>query len=299
MNLFQLECFLAVASHLNFARAAEQLHVTQPTVSHQIRSLEKELGVSLFTRVPPRSVALTGEGRIFLLDAKGIVAQSHTAIQRFAQRDQGRHRPPGPGLRLHAGPGPAASGPGGGCASGSPACTPTWSPCRTSSSSPGWGEGALDGVIALGQTSRAGPAVPGDRQGGVPLPAAQRPPPGGKGGPSPRRTWPGSPCSSRSQTFWAARWGPTSSGWPRAASPRSSTSAPSHETAAHLTAAGFGVSFLPDTYRLPLGQDLVSLPLLGFPPLPYGLFYKAPRGKRRPPGPAPGSAEWVRGLSPA
>ena len=51
---------------------------------------------------------------------------------------------------------------------------------------------------------------------------------------------------------------------------------PSHETAAHLTAAGFGVSFLPDTYRLPLGQDLVSLPLLGFPPLPYGLFYKAP-----------------------
>lgn len=59
MNLFQLECFLAVASHLNFARAAEQLHVTQPTVSHQIRSLEKELGVSLFTR-STRSVALTG-----------------------------------------------------------------------------------------------------------------------------------------------------------------------------------------------------------------------------------------------
>ena len=87
MNLFQLECFLAVASHLNFARAAEQLHVTQPTVSHQIRSLEKELGVSLFTR-STRSVALTGEGRIFLLDAKGIVAQSHTAIQRFAQSDQ-------------------------------------------------------------------------------------------------------------------------------------------------------------------------------------------------------------------
>ena len=39
MNTFQLECFLAVAENLNFARAAEQLNITQPAVTHQIRSL--------------------------------------------------------------------------------------------------------------------------------------------------------------------------------------------------------------------------------------------------------------------
>ena len=50
MNTFQISCFLAVAEHLNFARAAEQLHVTQPAVTQQIHSLEKKLGVSLFAR---------------------------------------------------------------------------------------------------------------------------------------------------------------------------------------------------------------------------------------------------------
>ena len=44
MNTFQISCFLAVAEHLNFAWAAEQLHVTQPAVTQQIHSLEKELG---------------------------------------------------------------------------------------------------------------------------------------------------------------------------------------------------------------------------------------------------------------
>ena len=48
MNTFQLTCFLAVAETLSFARAAEQLHVTQPAVTQQIKSLEKELNVKLF-----------------------------------------------------------------------------------------------------------------------------------------------------------------------------------------------------------------------------------------------------------
>ena len=43
MNTIQLTCFLAVAETLNFARAAEQLNITQPAVTHQIRSLETEL----------------------------------------------------------------------------------------------------------------------------------------------------------------------------------------------------------------------------------------------------------------
>ena len=58
VNTFQLSCFLQVAETLNFARAAEILHVTQPAVTQQIRSLEKELGVPLFHRTT-RSVKLT------------------------------------------------------------------------------------------------------------------------------------------------------------------------------------------------------------------------------------------------
>ena len=47
MNTMQLICFLTVAETLNFARAAEQLHVTQPAVTQQIHSRIKEAGVSL------------------------------------------------------------------------------------------------------------------------------------------------------------------------------------------------------------------------------------------------------------
>ena len=61
MNTTQLECFLAVANCLNFSRAAEQLRLTQPAVSHQISTLEDELGVKLFKRTS-KSVRLTQEG---------------------------------------------------------------------------------------------------------------------------------------------------------------------------------------------------------------------------------------------
>ena len=58
MNTIQLECFLSVAEHLNFSRASEELKITQPAVSHQIRSLEEELDVRLFRRTS-KSVSLT------------------------------------------------------------------------------------------------------------------------------------------------------------------------------------------------------------------------------------------------
>ena len=82
MNIFQLSCFLAVAEHLNFAKAAEQLHVTHPAVSQQIQALEKELNVKLFIRTT-RSVRLTEEGRTFLNDARQMVAISERAKKRF------------------------------------------------------------------------------------------------------------------------------------------------------------------------------------------------------------------------
>lgn len=85
MNTVQLGAFLAVADTLSFARAAERLHVTQPSVTYQIRSLESELGVSLVSR-STRSVRLTNEGKVFLADAEAIMSTVERAAARFSAR---------------------------------------------------------------------------------------------------------------------------------------------------------------------------------------------------------------------
>ena len=61
MELRVLNYFLAIAREENFTRAAQQLHVTQPTLSRQIADLEQELGVKLFRR-SNRNVVLTEDG---------------------------------------------------------------------------------------------------------------------------------------------------------------------------------------------------------------------------------------------
>ena len=63
MELRHLRYFDAVAETQNFTRAAERLHVTQSTLSHQIRQLEEELGLVLFDRGHKR-VALTEAGEM-------------------------------------------------------------------------------------------------------------------------------------------------------------------------------------------------------------------------------------------
>ncbi len=88
MNIFQISCFLAVAEYLNFAQAAQSLHVTHPAVSQQIQSLEKELNVKLFRRTT-RTVRLTEEGKAFLRDAQQIVALSERAKKRFGNAMDG------------------------------------------------------------------------------------------------------------------------------------------------------------------------------------------------------------------
>ena len=61
MEIRTLRYFLAVAREENMSRAAELLHVTQPTLSKAMKSLEDELGKKLFTR-HSFSIALTEEG---------------------------------------------------------------------------------------------------------------------------------------------------------------------------------------------------------------------------------------------
>jgi DNA-binding transcriptional LysR family regulator len=82
MNTTQLECFMAVANFLNFSRAAEHLKITQPAVSHQINTLEDDLGVKLFHRTS-KSVRLTQEGFQFTQYAGEILKLAHLSRERM------------------------------------------------------------------------------------------------------------------------------------------------------------------------------------------------------------------------
>ena len=80
LNLDEVHTFKAVATSSSFTDAAEQLHVTQSTVSHQIRRLEERLGQVLFQRTT-RSVSLTLAGERFLPYADQLLSMSNAAEQ--------------------------------------------------------------------------------------------------------------------------------------------------------------------------------------------------------------------------
>jgi DNA-binding transcriptional LysR family regulator len=75
MELRQLKYFIAVAERLSFSKAAQELHVTVPPLSRQVRQLEDEFGVQLFVR-DRRHVALTDAGRTLLREARVLVTQT-------------------------------------------------------------------------------------------------------------------------------------------------------------------------------------------------------------------------------
>lgn len=77
MELRHVRYLLAVADHANFTRAAESLHISQPTLSQQIKQLERGLGVPLLDRTG-RSVRLTDAGLVFAEHARAALRELDT-----------------------------------------------------------------------------------------------------------------------------------------------------------------------------------------------------------------------------
>jgi LysR family transcriptional regulator, hydrogen peroxide-inducible genes activator len=86
VNLRDLRYLVAVADHRHFGRAAEASFVSQPTLSTQIKKLEKELGVQLIER-NPRRIVLTEAGRLVVERARIVLTEADN-IERIARRAQ-------------------------------------------------------------------------------------------------------------------------------------------------------------------------------------------------------------------
>ena len=84
MTLNQLRYFQAVARLQNFRAAAEELYISQPSLSRSIDSLEDELGVVLFEK-SGRGIALTGSGRLLLEYANRIIEECDIAIYKMKE----------------------------------------------------------------------------------------------------------------------------------------------------------------------------------------------------------------------
>lgn len=84
LSLRQLRTFIAAARHLSFARAAEELHLTAPAVSMQIRDLETAIGLPVFER-SGRSMSLTTTGEYLLVYARRVIATLKEAEDTIAR----------------------------------------------------------------------------------------------------------------------------------------------------------------------------------------------------------------------
>lgn len=88
VELRHLRYFAAVAAHGSFSRAANQLHLTQPALSRQVKNLEDEIGIALIVR-GQNIISLTSAGEAFYEEAKDILARVDVAVRRVKTRPQG------------------------------------------------------------------------------------------------------------------------------------------------------------------------------------------------------------------
>jgi len=88
MEIRQLRCFMSVAEHLNFTKAASRVFITQSAISYQIAELEKQLDVKLFIR-DKHSVRLTPEGEVFYQDVQRIMLDLDEAVDKVRRTKSG------------------------------------------------------------------------------------------------------------------------------------------------------------------------------------------------------------------
>ena len=88
MELRVLQYFLMVAREQNITRAAEALHITQPTLSRQLMQLEDEFGKTLFVRGKGK-IALTSEGMLLKKRAEELVALAAKTEQEMSMWREG------------------------------------------------------------------------------------------------------------------------------------------------------------------------------------------------------------------
>jgi LysR family transcriptional regulator, glycine cleavage system transcriptional activator len=86
-SLNGLRAFEAAARHLSFTRAADELHVTQTAISHQIRRLEEQLGLRLFVR-RNRALLLTPAAQSYLPAVRAAFEDLRQATERLRRRDR-------------------------------------------------------------------------------------------------------------------------------------------------------------------------------------------------------------------
>ena len=79
LDLRRLRYFVGVAEELHFGRAARRLNLSQPSLSIQVRALERDIGTPLLSRTQ-RKVELTEAGRVLLDDGRRLIAQSEAAV---------------------------------------------------------------------------------------------------------------------------------------------------------------------------------------------------------------------------
>ena len=85
----QLQCFVVLAEELSFTRAAQRLNMSQPPLSTQIQTLEREVGAELISRTN-RKVTLTSAGDLFRQRARNILDQYERSLQEIRELQQGQ-----------------------------------------------------------------------------------------------------------------------------------------------------------------------------------------------------------------